>query len=174
MSLVDAISHTEVRNILLKHGIKYRQSKITLGYSLDPEYHLKKKRIEELRYSNLSSDSDPALRGLERTDSSKNIWRYILVLYTVSVSKAQKTKGILNVFGIYDYTNDQMWTHGYKKENRKTVFRFYQKNGCHVQEIGTAIIGGITSNLLNALLILMFHLSRLSDLNVLGYTRRQF
>ena len=46
MSLVDAISHTEVRNILLKHGIKYRQSKITLGYSLDPEYHLKKRELK--------------------------------------------------------------------------------------------------------------------------------
>ena len=46
MSLVDAISHTEVRNILLKHGIKYRQSKITLGYSLNPEYHLKKRELK--------------------------------------------------------------------------------------------------------------------------------
>jgi hypothetical protein len=46
MSLVDAISHTEVRNILLKHGIKYRQSKITLGHSLDPEYHLKKRELK--------------------------------------------------------------------------------------------------------------------------------
>ena len=44
-SLVDAMSHTrEVRNILLKHGIKCsRQSKITLGYGPDPECHLKKK-----------------------------------------------------------------------------------------------------------------------------------
>src|SRR3982750_2031306 len=41
--LVDSISHTEVRNILLKHGIKWRQSKITLGTSPDPEYHLKKR-----------------------------------------------------------------------------------------------------------------------------------
>jgi transposase len=43
MNLVDSISHTEVRNVLLKHGIKCRQSKITLGPSLDPEYHLKKR-----------------------------------------------------------------------------------------------------------------------------------
>ena len=54
MSLVDAISHTEVRNILLKHGIKYRQSKITLGHSSNPRISFEKKRIEELRYSNLS------------------------------------------------------------------------------------------------------------------------
>jgi transposase len=43
MNIVDSISHTEVRNILIKHGIKYRKSKITLGTSLDPEYHLKKR-----------------------------------------------------------------------------------------------------------------------------------
>jgi hypothetical protein len=45
------ISHTEIRNILLKHGkVSSRQSKITLGSSTDPEYN-KKKRIKELRYS---------------------------------------------------------------------------------------------------------------------------
>jgi hypothetical protein len=46
VQLVDSISHTEVRNILLKHGIKWRQSKITLGNSQDPEYHLKKRGLK--------------------------------------------------------------------------------------------------------------------------------
>ena len=46
MNLVDSISHTEVRNILIKHGIKYRKSKITLGNSTDPEYHLKKRELK--------------------------------------------------------------------------------------------------------------------------------
>jgi transposase len=46
MNIVDSISHTEVRNILLKHGIRYRKSKITLGNSLDPEYHLKKRELK--------------------------------------------------------------------------------------------------------------------------------
>lgn len=45
INLVDTISHTEIRNILLKHGIRYRQSKITLGNSQDPEYHLKKRGL---------------------------------------------------------------------------------------------------------------------------------
>jgi hypothetical protein len=40
--LMDSISHTEIRNILLKYGVKWRQSKITLGNSQDSEYHLKK------------------------------------------------------------------------------------------------------------------------------------
>jgi len=43
LNLVNTISHTKIRNILLKHGIRYRQSKITLGNSIDPEYHLKKR-----------------------------------------------------------------------------------------------------------------------------------
>lgn len=47
LNLVDSISHTEIRNILLKHGIKYhRQSKITLGSSTDPQYDLKKRGLK--------------------------------------------------------------------------------------------------------------------------------
>ena len=43
INLVESISHTEIRNIIIKHGVKWRNSKITLGTSLDPEYHLKKR-----------------------------------------------------------------------------------------------------------------------------------
>ena len=46
LKLLDSISHTEIRNILLKHRIRYRQSKITLGNSTDPEYHLKKRGLK--------------------------------------------------------------------------------------------------------------------------------
>jgi transposase len=46
LSLVNTISHTEIRNILLKHGIRYRHSKITLGNSTDPEYQLKKRELK--------------------------------------------------------------------------------------------------------------------------------
>jgi hypothetical protein len=44
INLVESISHTEIRNIILKHDVKWRNSKITLvGTSLDPDYHLKKR-----------------------------------------------------------------------------------------------------------------------------------
>jgi transposase len=33
LKLVDSISHTEIRNIFLKHEIRYRKSKVTLGDS---------------------------------------------------------------------------------------------------------------------------------------------
>jgi hypothetical protein len=43
INIVESISHTEIRNIILKHGVKWRHSKITLGTRMDPEYHLKKR-----------------------------------------------------------------------------------------------------------------------------------
>src|SRR3954464_12526040 len=43
INMVESISHAQIRNIILKHGIKWRNSKITLGTSMDPEYHLKKR-----------------------------------------------------------------------------------------------------------------------------------
>ena len=48
-------------------------------------------------------------------------------LHSLRYPKAQKTKGILNVFGIYDYTNDQMWTHGYKKKTEKQFLDFIKR-----------------------------------------------
>ena len=53
LNLVDSISHTKIRNILLKHGIRYRQSKVTLSDSMDPEPFEKKRIEEELRYNKL-------------------------------------------------------------------------------------------------------------------------
>ena len=36
LNLVDSISHTKIRNILLKHEIRYRKSKVILGDSTNP------------------------------------------------------------------------------------------------------------------------------------------
>jgi transposase len=40
--IVSSISHAEVRNVLLKHRIKWRNSKTVLRKSRDPQYDLKK------------------------------------------------------------------------------------------------------------------------------------
>jgi len=40
--IIDSISHTEIKNVLLKHGIVWKNSKTILGKSRDPEYGLKK------------------------------------------------------------------------------------------------------------------------------------
>ena len=42
--IVGSISHAEIRNVLLKHGIEWRNSKIVLGSSKSkgPDYDLKK------------------------------------------------------------------------------------------------------------------------------------
>src|SRR5215211_7186387 len=41
--------------------------------------------------------------------------------------KAQKVKGFLNVFGIYDHTNDQMYTHSYKNKTGKQFLDFIKR-----------------------------------------------
>jgi transposase len=43
------------------------------------------------------------------------------------VSKTQKIKGILNVFGTYDHTNNQMWTHSYKQKTGKQFLDFINR-----------------------------------------------
>jgi len=43
------------------------------------------------------------------------------------VSKAQKIKGILNVFGAHDHTNNQMWTHSYKQKTGKQFLDFIKR-----------------------------------------------
>jgi hypothetical protein len=45
----------------------------------------------------------------------------------VKVERAQKIKGILNVFGVYDYTNDKMFTHCYKSRNSKQFLDFIRR-----------------------------------------------
>ena len=40
--IINSISHTEVKNVLVKYGIEWRNSKTVLGKSRDPEYELKK------------------------------------------------------------------------------------------------------------------------------------
>jgi hypothetical protein len=46
---------------------------------------------------------------------------------TSKVEKAQKTKGILNVFGVYDHTNDKMFIHCYKKRNGDQFLDFIRR-----------------------------------------------
>ena len=43
---IDSISHIEVKNVLIKYGIEWRNSKTVLGKSKDPEYELKKRGLK--------------------------------------------------------------------------------------------------------------------------------
>jgi DDE superfamily endonuclease len=45
----------------------------------------------------------------------------------VKVEKAQKIKGLLNVFGAYDYTNDKMHIRCYKKKTGKQFIDFLKR-----------------------------------------------
>ena len=44
--IINSISHTEVKNVLIKHGIEWMNSKMILGKSRDPEYELKKRGLK--------------------------------------------------------------------------------------------------------------------------------
>ena len=42
------------------------------------------------------------------------------------VEHDQKVNGLLNVFGVYDYTNDKMYTHCYKqKKSSQTIYEIF-------------------------------------------------
>ena len=43
------------------------------------------------------------------------------------IERAQKIKGILNVLGIYDHTNDKTFTHCYKKRNSHQFLDFIRR-----------------------------------------------
>ena len=43
------------------------------------------------------------------------------------IEKSQKIKGILNIFGVYDHTNDQMYTHSYKYKTGKQFLDFIKR-----------------------------------------------
>ncbi len=60
LKLVDKIIHSEIRNILLKHNIKWRKSKTVLSNkeAMIAEYTLKKSISNSIRY-NTPSDSVP-------------------------------------------------------------------------------------------------------------------
>jgi transposase len=55
------------------------------------------------------------------------------------VSKAQKISGLLSVFGVYDYTDNQMWIYGYRKKTGKQyldfIYRIDQKYDSSVKQI---------------------------------------
>ena len=47
--------------------------------------------------------------------------------YNPRLKRAQKIKGILNVFGVYDHTNDQMYTHSYRNKTGKQFLDFIKR-----------------------------------------------
>jgi hypothetical protein len=68
------------------------------------------------------------------------------------VDRTQKTKGILKGFGVYDHTNNQMWTHGYKKKTGKQLLDFIklvdQKHDDSIKQIFLALdnISALSNN----------------------------
>ena len=67
-----------------------------------------KKYIEQLRYNTLSSDSVLLYVDEKGLVTAKTHGGSSWSSVQVKVENAQKIKGLLNVFGAYDHTNDKM------------------------------------------------------------------
>ena len=94
LKMVDKISHAEIRNILLKHGIKWRKSKTVLSNkSNDPRIRFEKKYIQQLRY-NTPSDSILLYVDEKGPITAKTHGGSSWSSVQVKVEKAQKIKGL--------------------------------------------------------------------------------
>ena len=95
--MVESISHTEIKNVLVKHGIEWRNSKTVLGKSRS-RIRIKKNRIEELRY-NIPPNSvllyqDEKEGSIAAKTYGGSSWCSI----QSKIEKAQKVKGILYIW----------------------------------------------------------------------------
>ena len=94
LKMVDRISHSEIRNILLKHKIKWRKSKTVLSNkrSNDSRIRFEKKYIEQLRY-NTPSNSVLLYVDEKGPITAKTHGGTSWSSAQVKVEKAQKIKG---------------------------------------------------------------------------------
>ncbi len=94
--------------------------------SNDPEY-FEKKYIEQLRY-NTPSNSVPLYEDEKGPVTAKTHGGTSWSSTQVKIEKAQKIKGLLNVFeGAYDHTNDKIHLHCYKRKTGKQFVDFIKK-----------------------------------------------
>ena len=100
--------------------------KDNLGKQSGPRIPFEKKRIDDLRYS-LPPHSILLYEDEKGPIVAKTYGGTSWSSTQSRVSKAQKTNGILNVFGVYDHTNNQMWTHSYKKKTGKQFLDFIKR-----------------------------------------------
>ena len=87
---------------------------------------IEKKRIEELRY-NTSLDSILLYQDEKGPVAAKTYGGQSWCSVQTKIEKAQKIKGLLNVFGVYDHTNDQMYTHSYKNKTGDQFLDFIKR-----------------------------------------------
>jgi hypothetical protein len=100
LKMVDRISHSEIRNILLKHKIKYRKSKtVLLNKNNDPTEYILKKSISKIRY-NTPSDSVLLYRDEKGPITAKTHGGSSWSPVQVKVEMAQKIKYFKCVWSI--------------------------------------------------------------------------
>jgi hypothetical protein len=114
---------------LVKHGIEWRNSKTILGgKSRDPGYELKK-RIEELRYNTTPADSVLLYQDEKGPIAAKrHTVVHHMVFDTSQDRKSTKDKMYSKcICGVYDHTNDQMYTHFYKNKTGDQFLDFIKR-----------------------------------------------
>ena len=85
-----------------------------------------KKRIEELK-NNTPEDSILLFQDEKGPIAAKTYGGSSWSSVQAKVEHDQKVKGLLNVFGVYDYTNDKMYTHCYKQKKSSQFIDFINK-----------------------------------------------
>lgn len=86
----------------------------------------KKKRIEELK-NNTPQASILLFQDEKGPISAKTYGGSSWNSIQAKVEHDQKVKGLLNVFGAYEYTNDKMYTHCYKQRQSSQFIDFLNK-----------------------------------------------
>ncbi len=79
-----------------------------------------KKRIEELK-KNTYPDYVLLFQDEKGHIAAKTYGGFLWCSTQAKIEHDQKVKDLLNVFGIYDYTNDRMLTHCYQQKRRKAI-----------------------------------------------------
>ena len=93
---------------------------------MTPRIRFEKKYVEQLRY-NTPSDSVLLYVDEKGPITAKTHGGTSWSSTQVKVEKAQKIKGLLNVFGAYDHTNDKIHVHCYRNKTAKQFIDFLKK-----------------------------------------------
>jgi DDE superfamily endonuclease len=91
-----------------------------------PRTPFEKKRTEELRY-NITTDSILLYEDEKGPVAAKTYGGTSWSSVQSKASKAQKINGLLNVLGVCDHTNNQMWTHGYQRKTGTQFLDFIKR-----------------------------------------------
>jgi transposase len=111
------MSHTQIRNVLLKHGLKFRKARSRI-LSTNPEYEAKKKRVERL----MRRPNSVVMFQDEKVMVAKEYLGYEWCLEARIVLRNQKIKGKFYVYWFYDWHDKKLYKRYFDKLSKKNFF----------------------------------------------------